>query len=405
MLNRTTHIYTLNEEDMYALLFTVLLWFSTCFSMEKAQDMPAVHADMARELADRFLKAPNAEAIAQIVSAYEPEKWLPAFLVFGNCDPLLDRTGDFYVKLSVLIKKIGEEKLLTKLSSDKKPDYVGVIRSFKIAVDAKEEAKYRKVLDEAREQEQKQERERIQQEEQRKQEGVRKEQERIQREQDRKQEAERRDLAETLKRSLTAQRRSTEVSLNQAEALANVILKDDRSLEDVQETLANGEISLWVLCFTLYSKMMPEHDLTGLYYEKLDWLIQAIHEKKQKMDQTQYRQFEDLRMRMLQGAARAQREQEYAENLERIKSDKEEARKDAEARLAAEAKRGQEERQKFEARKIQQKAEEEEARRKKEEEKSGTKGQDEALQRKLAERLAKAEAGKMVPLAGQDSTW
>ena len=380
---------------MYALLFTALLWFSSCFSMEKVQVMPAVHTDVARELADKFLEAADARAVEQIISAYQAEQWLPAFAVFGRSNPLSDTTGNFYVKLEALIKKIWEGNLLEKLSSDD-VEVVEVIENY-AAAKARGQATYSGALEEASQGEQ----ERIQQEEQHSVKAMRRESERIQREQERKQEAVRRDLAETLKRSLTAQRRSTEVSLNQAEALANVILKDDRSLEDVEETLANEEVSLWVPCFTLYGKMIPEHDLTGLYYEKLEWLIGAIEKKKQEIDQAQYREFKDVSMRMLQG--RAEREQEYAEKLKKIKAEKEESRKDAEARLAAEAKRAQEEKQKLEAKKARQKAEEEEVRRKKEQERSGTKGQDEALQQKLAERRVKAEAGKMAPLDRQNS--
>ena len=379
---------------MYALLFTALLWFSNCLSMEKVSNVPVVYTDMARELADKFLEAADAQAVEEIISAYEPEQWLPAFVIFGKSNPLTDTTFNFYVKLGALIKISG--KFLGKLSPDEKLKYLEVVQSYSVAVKAGVEAEYRRMLVEASQGEQ----ERIQQEEQRRVEAMRRERERIQREQERKQEAERRDLAETLKRSLTAQRRSTEVSLNRAEALANVILKD-KDLQDVEDSLAEEEISFWVPCFTLYGKMIPEHDLTGLYYEKLEWLIGAIEKKKQEIDQAQYREFKDVSMRMLQG--RAEREQEYAEKLKKIKAEKEESRKDAEARLAAEAKRAQEERQKLEVKKVQQKAEEEEARRKKEQERSGTKGQDEALQQKLAERLAKAEAGKMAPLDGQNS--
>ena len=135
---------------------------------EDRKDVPVarvVLGDLAQELANEFLRAQNADTILQIISAYRPEQWLPAFVIFGSFDPLVDKTGDFYVKLNALIQRIREGKLLEKLSADEKPRYVEVIKNFAIAVKAGAESAYRTQLEQARLKEQ----ERIQREQERKQ--------------------------------------------------------------------------------------------------------------------------------------------------------------------------------------------------------------------------------------------
>lgn len=364
---------------------------------EDRKDVPVarvVLGDLAQELANEFLRAQNADTILQIISAYRPEQWLPAFVIFGSFDPLVDKTGDFYVKLNALIQRIREGKLLEKLSADEKPRYVEVIKNFAIAVKAGAESAYRTQLEQAR----------------------LKEQERIQREQERKQAAAQRELAETLTRSLTANRRSAEISSNPAQALAEEILKEADA--DLGWVLGIREISLWVPAFKFYSKMYPEDDSSGLYFIKLDNMIKAIEAKNGAIDQVQYREFEEVKALLPQGRVRTQRESEYKQNLEKVKKQKEQDRKGEEDKLAKKAKRLQEEKQKDEEEKARQKREVEEKSRKDKEEKleeskrlreekrkaeeekvrqrvadgEKTKGGDGALAEKLKKRRERAEA-------------